>query len=722
MNVASIGMSGRGWWGHKLRLAAGCGLGVCGFGCLTGAGLPAPADTAQVRVLRQQAQGLMSEGKFEAANPLLLQSRALAHQLNFGEGEAEALRLLGRVELVHGSFAQARSYLTEGIALARRMPGQPGLPSLLLTLGQVANEQDDYPGALRACEEALRLYHARGMAHEEARTRNGLGIIYSSRNDFPQALAALLPTLRQAQQLRDSALQANCLINLGGVYFRHNDARQARSYFAQALPLLRRQPSGSALADCLTNLAATYQQLGQRAQAEPFYREAIAVSEKAGEQAQLGLVLSDYGVLLHELNRLPEARRTLERARTLLEKAGDQGNLAAALVALGELRAAQGEPAAAEANGRRALALAEKIKDKSVEESASLLLARQLKQHGDYRQALHYTEQAHAAHDTIFSLSKAEEMGRLQGDFQLSQERARAQALAHTSENQLLRLRQQQHKLWALGLGLAAAALAGLALWRVNRLLGRKNQQIEQQRAELTALNATKDQLFSIIGHDLRGPLHSLHAFVELLSGPPLPPEKMRQYTHRLGRTLDHTLALLENLLHWAALQMRATGPPRPENLALADVVDENLGLMAAAAEASQVSLSQALTGEEQVWADPAAVRLVLRNLLANAIKFTPAGGTVRVSASRAHGTWQLAVTDSGRGLPVATARQPLQPEALERRAGEAGQARSTGLGLKLSHDVAARNGGGLWVESGGPGHGTTFTLALPVAEVPVPV
>ncbi|UOQ96217.1 tetratricopeptide repeat protein [Hymenobacter sp. 5317J-9] len=684
---------------------------------LLAAGPPAASDTARVRDLLRQSQDLLRAGQNDAAQPLLLQARDLARRTHFAAGEVESLRVLGKAELVHGSFAEARAYLTQAVTLARRTSGQPGLADVLLTLGQVANEQDDYPGALRACEEALRLYHARGAVRDEARTRNGLGIIYSSRGDFPRALAMLLPALRQTQQLGDSALQANCLTNLGNVYFRHNDARQALHYFEQALPLVRHRPDQGALADCLTNLAAAHQQLGEFKQAEPFYQQAIAVSEQAGERAQLGVVLSDYAQLLTDQRRLPAAQATLERARALLENSGDVGTLAATLVALGQLHSKLGHAAEAEAQARRALALATSVQDWSVQESSGALLAGLLKRRGDYRQALQYTELAQAAHDTVFSQSKAEEMGRLQGDFQLSQERERAQGLARTGEAQQQRLQAQQRQLWGLGLGLGVVAAAGLALWRLNRLLGRKNQQIEAQRAELTELNATKDRLFSIIGHDLRGPLHSLHAFVELLAGPPLPPDKLAQYTQRLTRTLDHTLALLENLLNWAALQMRAAGPPRPEPLDLAALVEENIGLLAAAAEASQVSVVHHLTGDECAWADPAAARLVLRNLLANAIKFTPAGGTVQVSARREGAAWQLAVADTGRGLPEPTPWQELRPESLPCRAGEGGQARSTGLGLLLSRDVLARNGGRLWVASAGPGQGTTFALSLPVAE-----
>jgi two-component system, sensor histidine kinase and response regulator len=680
---------------------------------------PPPADTAQVRALRYQAQRLLRDGHFDQAQPLLLQSKDLAHRLNFREGEAQALRMLGKAELVHGTLARARAYLTEGVALARSTPGQPGLPDLLLALGQAANEQDDYPGALRACQEALRLYHARGDVRNEAQTRNGLGIIYSSRSDFPRALAVLLPALRQARLLRDTLLQVNCLNNVANVYLRRFEYQRGVDYLEQALPLVRRTASPGALADCLTNLASGYMAL-RSPKAEVLFREAIRVSEGFGEKAQLGVVLSSFGDWLDQQRRLPEAQRVRERALQLLQAAGDQDNSVYVLNELAGMADRLNQPALAEARARQALAIARRIGSANATYEATKTLAHVLKQRGDYRQALAYAEQAQAAHDTLFSQAKSEEIGRLQGDFQLSQARDHAQVLARTAEAQQLRLHQQQRELWGLGLGLVAAALVGLVLWRLNRLLGRKNQQIEQQRAELTALNATKDQLFSIIGHDLRGPLHSLHAFVGLLSGPPLPPEKLAQYTQRLTRTLDHTLALLENLLHWAALQMRATAPPQPENLALAAVVEENFGLLSPAAEAGQVKLCHDLTGEEYAWADPSAVRLVLRNLLSNAIKFTPAGGTVRVSARRVAGSWQLAVADTGLGLPVPTPRQEVPPETLERRAAGIGQPRSSGLGLKLSRDVLLRNGGQLWMASAGPGQGSTFTLGLPLAEVPV--
>jgi signal transduction histidine kinase len=675
-----------------------------------------PADTGRAQTLCELGYALAQLGRHAEARALLRQAYRISARLDFATGQVRSLSSLGVSYHNEGNFPQARVLLDSAVALGQRLHEQRKLGGTLLNRARLCNAQDDYACALASVLEAKRFFEAKHDWSSTANSLNGLGIIYTNHGDYPRALGVLFEAVQLARRHHDAQTEVNALGSIGNVYLKQNEYRQALGAYQQLLPRLDSVADPRSKPVAYQDVAMTMTHL-HHPEAEAYFLKSLAGFEALNATADVGQALGSYAEFLREAGRLPEAIRAYTRALGLLRAADDQSSVANTLNGLARVFKQNGEAAKAVAPAREALAVAQRIHDLPEQQAAASLLAGLAKAAGDYRQALAYTEQAQAANDSLFSKAKSEEIGRLQGDYQLSQEREHAQALARLGEAQQHRLQAQQRQLWGLGLGLGVVALAGLALWRLNRLLGRKNQQIELQRAELTALNATKDQLFSIIGHDLRGPLHSLHAFVELLAGPPLPPEKLGQYTQRLTRTLDHTLALLENLLHWAALQMRATGPARPETLSLAALVEENIGLLAAAAEAAQVLVSHSLTGEEQAWADPAAVRLALRNLLANAIKFTPAGGAVQVSAHRADGAWQLAVADTGRGLPEPTQEQPLRPESLPRRAGEAGQARSTGLGLLLSRDLLARSGGQLWVASDGPGQGTTFTLRLPVAE-----
>ncbi|MBC8083895.1 MAG: HAMP domain-containing histidine kinase [Hymenobacter sp.] len=250
---------------------------------------------------------------------------------------------------------------------------------------------------------------------------------------------------------------------------------------------------------------------------------------------------------------------------------------------------------------------------------------------------------------------------------------------------------------------------------RLNRLLQRKNRAIGRQKEELGRLNRTKDTLFSIISHDLRSPLSSLYSLFSLLNMGTLPPERLAAHSERLTRTLDVTLRLLDNLLNWSAAQMQGD-QVRPEKVRLQTVTEEALALLLGDAERKSILLLSEIPPLSAVRADPNMVRLILRNLLGNAIKFTPQDGRVVIAARclEGQGVWEVSVTDSGVGIAT-----PDMPKIF----GETGHhttlgtalEKGTGLGLRLCKEFVERNGGRISCESE-PGAGTTFRFTLPLA------
>ena len=677
-----------------------------------------PADTGHAQTLTELGFALARLGQYAEARPLLRQAQHLSERLHFASGQVWALTGLGMSYQNEGRFPQARVVLDSAVALGQRLGERRRLGTVLLNRARLCNAQDDYACALASVQAARQFFAARGDWAHTAQALNGLGSIYVNRGDYPRALAALLEALRLARQHHDAQTEVNSLGNIGNVYLKQEEYALALRTYHQLLPRLDSVPDQRVRPIVYQNMATAMTHL-HHPETETYFQKSLAGFEALHEPADVGQVLGSYAHFLRDAGRRPEAIRAYARALALLRAADDNNAAADVLNGLAQTYQQGGQPALAAATAHEALALALRIHDVADAQAAAARLATLAKARGDYRQALAYTEQAQAAHDSLFSQAKAEQIGRLQGDFQLSQERERRQALARTSAAQAETLRLRQRQVRGLALGLAAVAVGGLVLGWLAMQLRRRNRLVEKQRSELAELNATKDRLFSIIGHDLRAPLHSLHTFVELLSGPPLPPERLGQYTRHLTQTLDQTLILLENLLSWAALQLRGPGPVRTEPVALAAAVEDAFDLLGPTAAAAGLTLRTTLAGTEWVQADPAAVRLVLRNLLSNALKFTPAGGEVTVAAERHGPSWQLAVADTGQGLPAATPRQPLPAESLPRRAA-AGPSRApgAGLGLVLSRDYARRNGGELEVASAGPGQGTTFYLVLPAGPV----
>ena len=239
---------------------------------------------------------------------------------------------------------------------------------------------------------------------------------------------------------------------------------------------------------------------------------------------------------------------------------------------------------------------------------------------------------------------------------------------------------------------------------------------IKRQREELDRLNATKDRLFSVISHDLRGPFMGLLGALELLrdSSDEFDAATAHELIAGLYESAQKTYQLLENLLEWSRSQQQTT-VAHPAELDLAPVVCEAAELFRDGAERKEVRLSVEIPRGARVYADRDQLGTVLRNLINNAVKFTPAGGRVEVSGeatSDSENTVRVTVLDTGTGI---------DPEALPRlftldhsvsTVGTDGE-RGSGLGLLLAHDYVTRNGGTISVQSE-PGQGSRFTVSLP--------
>ena len=227
--------------------------------------------------------------------------------------------------------------------------------------------------------------------------------------------------------------------------------------------------------------------------------------------------------------------------------------------------------------------------------------------------------------------------------------------------------------------------------------------------------NASKDKFFSIIAHDLRSPFNGLLGYLDIMGRQfdDLSPNKLKDYLAKLKRSANALHALLENLLAWALMQ-RGLVAYRPEVLALAPLADELAALFAANARQKAITLTQAVPAAVLVSADMAMLNTILRNLVSNALKFTPAGGRITISARAVAEDVEIAVTDTGGGMTPDVIARLFRLDSHHTTKGTADET-GTGLGLLLCHDLVRKHGGALTVESA-VGAGATFRFTLPLA------
>ena len=225
--------------------------------------------------------------------------------------------------------------------------------------------------------------------------------------------------------------------------------------------------------------------------------------------------------------------------------------------------------------------------------------------------------------------------------------------------------------------------------------------------------NNVKDRFFSIIAHDLKNPFNSLLGMTKIMSqmADKLSMEELLSCAKDVNEAGERTFELLHNLLDWANLQMSG-GKISPETIDLQELVQESMDVLAPTAQNKKVLITTDLQNAN-AYADRNMVNMVIRNLLTNAIKFTPQSGTIEVSSQNRDGMIEITVSDSGVGIPEDKIGKLFALDEKTSTTGTDGET-GTGLGLPLCEDMLKRNSGRIWVESI-QGEGSKFHFNLPI-------
>ena len=219
-----------------------------------------------------------------------------------------------------------------------------------------------------------------------------------------------------------------------------------------------------------------------------------------------------------------------------------------------------------------------------------------------------------------------------------------------------------------------------------------------------------KDEFLAVLGHELRNPLAPILTAVELLARNPTAAREQAV----IDRNTRHLARLVDDLLDISRVT-RGHVELRSERVALATVLERAVEIASPLIARHHHRLAVAGAEGVVVRGDPVRLAQVFGNLLTNAAKFTPPGGTITTCQRRARraSASRVSVRDNGRGIPAEQARRIFEPFVqLDQRDALSG---GLGLGLAIVSDLVARHGGAIRVESAGVGHGATFHVELPL-------
>ncbi|MFZ5941375.1 MAG: two-component regulator propeller domain-containing protein [Bacteroidota bacterium] len=263
---------------------------------------------------------------------------------------------------------------------------------------------------------------------------------------------------------------------------------------------------------------------------------------------------------------------------------------------------------------------------------------------------------------------------------------------------------------------------------RANQMLLERQDQLEQQseelkrqqenlvntNAELQKLNATKDKLFSIIAHDLSNPFNTILGFSNLLESDylRLSDEERMNFISIINSSSNKVFTLLQHLLMWSRTQTNRI-QYNPADLKISDSIAETIRLLSDSLEQKGIGISFEPDADLMVWADPDLVLTTLRNLIGNAVKFTPQKGLIQVTLKKEAGYARITITDNGVGMDEETVSKLLYNDLINPSRGTDGEG-GNGLGISLCREFIRINRGKFTIESQ-PGKGSTFSFTLPM-------
>jgi two-component system, sensor histidine kinase and response regulator len=321
--------------------------------------------------------------------------------------------------------------------------------------------------------------------------------------------------------------------------------------------------------------------------------------------------------------------------------------------------------------------------------------------------------------DSLYNVQKTGQVEGIRALFDLETKENTIKLLEQENSLQQQQVKTQRIAAIFLGVVILLLALLSFFFWRwrtvqanANRELEQQKQQIELQADKLQEVNQLKTKLFSVIGHDLRGPLANLHALLELLTNNLVSADEFVALSGKLKAHLSITQRTLENLLNWSLSQMDGI-KTQQKRIDISTFIDDAKRLMLEVAQRKKITLDTSKVQAIMVLADPNQLHLILRNIIHNAIKFSKENSDVVISAEPDGLFCRITIADQGIGMTpeeVASVNAPAQHFTKIGTHHEKG----TGLGLLLCKEFISKMHGTIHIESD-EGKGTTVSLTIPV-------
>lgn len=609
--------------------------------------------------------------------------------------------------------------------------------SSLYNLGRLYYTFDQDTAILYA-SEARDISKKIGDRKMEANSLNIIGVSYLIKSEYEKALSTHFEALGIREALQDSVGMIESTMNLGNIYYRLHNSEKAATQYHKSLDLAQKIHHERAMSLLYNNLGSYYRDRWESFEdeqdfktAKDFLLKSKEIKEKLQDKRGLINTLLQLGEMYYESGEKQKGIQMLRTSLEISEELNDTEGKLSSLANLSDYYEDNNSISEALAYAEQAYQIAEKTKSNYQIAIAANRMSYLSAQAQDFKKAYDYLLLKEASNDSVFNESREKIREELEIQYESEKKELENQKL--TKDRALAELSlKRKNELLIITL-VVGVLLIGLAwyqrqinqklraahneLKQTNATVKSQNQQIRQQAADLnttnlalTQANQFRDKLFSIISHDLRTPFASLSNSLELWETSQLSQKEMDYILSSIASNTQSASNLLSNLLTWARTQMSSEKVEKVE-VSVAKLISENQDLFAKQLDQKNIHLDNRVADDVKISTDRERLNFIIRNILSNAIKFTPERGKITIETD-AQNLKAILIKDSGIGMDQ-TQIESLFDKKQYSTTGTNGEA-GTGIGLMLCKDFADSIGATITVSSE-LGEGTTFRIEFAI-------
>lgn len=600
-------------------------------------------------------------------------------------GQAKSLKIQGLINRIHGNYKDALANYEKSLTLYQKLKNQKELGEVINEIGLVHNHLGSYPKALEYYYQSLEIAEKINDLPTIAANYNNIAGVSINQGNVEKALFFFEKSLEVNIKAQNKKGIARSYHNIGGIYIEQKKYNEAIACYYKTLEIEKEIDSRLISFETLTNIGYVYYYQEKYDTALDFFTESNRVAFEIGNDF---IKILNYRGIADVYYSQKNYTESIKNAHLGLEIAKQKGI----------------------------------FRDIT---GISKLLYKNYKAQKSYQKALEYHEMYKENNDSIFNIEKTIAINNLESKAEV--ERKEKEIFILNKDKAILKSEKgfQQKVIYLVITSLLLMSLLTYFIYKSrlkerkasntiglqNKQLKVQNEEIQAQATKLAQINADKNRLFSIIGHDLRSPINSLTGLLGLLEKKQISAEEFLFFSAKLKGNVENVHFTLNNLLLWANSQMNGMST-KPTNFDLHIVGQENIRFLRTITDAKNIEVINEIPQPTTAFADFDQVALIFRNLISNAVKFTPSGGIVKLQAVLKDNLVQIAIKDNGVGMSLETQAGLFRSTGVSMPG--TNKEKGTGLGLTLCKDFVEKNAGELWVESEEE-VGSAFYFTLPV-------